>query len=415
MNITKTMLAAVMAFACSAVSAQGFYMAEDVEEELVLTPVKHEQRLASRKKVEKHPFTDAGQAYFDAKKELAEKTGLQIGMDISYTAQRSTPNGKQTSIQGIYYPYLTWNLFKNTAFGSGQLNVNYNLVRYWGASAATLADRSNFAVPINDYPANQEIFSQFSYTHTLPGEMDWLSVTVGQFPLYNFDGTEYLDNQQTGLMNYAMSQNASAAYTSASFGGYLQAQNDLISFAAGYQDATNVSGETIELKDAFSGKYTLFGSLSLTPEFDMGQGQYSFMYYYQPSVHEQPENVNGWSFNMQQNMGDKWVMFGRINGSSNGATAVRNSFVLGGAYLDPFERNLLDSIVAGIAYNRLSGKGLDYPTDRRNTEMAMEFQWNIGVGKFMTITPDLQLYPNPGLDEDGKMGLAVGLRTTIML
>ena len=67
------MLAAVMAFACSAVSAQGFYMAEDVEEELVLTPVKHEQRLASRKKVEKHPFTDAGQAYFDAKKELAEK------------------------------------------------------------------------------------------------------------------------------------------------------------------------------------------------------------------------------------------------------------------------------------------------------------------------------------------------------
>jgi carbohydrate-selective porin OprB len=63
----------------------------------------------------------------------------------------------------------------------------------------------------------------------------------------------------------------------------------------------------------------------------------------------------------------------------------------------------------------LSGKGLDYPTDRRNTEMAMEFQWNIGVGKFMTITPDLQLYPNPGLDEDGKMGLAVGLRTTIML
>jgi carbohydrate-selective porin OprB len=47
--------------------------------------------------------------------------------------------------------------------------------------------------------------------------------------------------------------------------------------------------------------------------------------------------------------------------------------------------------------------------------MAIELQWNIGVGKFMTITPDLQLYPNPGLDKDEKMGMAFGLRTTIML
>lgn len=414
MNISKSILAAIMAFSCCAASAQEYYFAEEVDE-IVLSPVKHEQRLAARKKVERNAFSQAGQAYFDAKNELADKTGLQVGMDISYTVQRSSPNGKQTSFQGIYYPYVTWDLFKDTFLGSGQLNVNYNLVRYWGANGASLSDRTSLAVPINDYPANQEIFSQFSYTHTLPGELDWLSVTVGQFPLYNFDGTEFMDNQQTGLINYALSQNASSAYASASFGGYLQAQNEVFSIAAGYQDATNISGKTIELKDAFSGKYTLFGSVAWTPTFDMGKGQYSFLYYYQPSVDKQPENVNGWSFNMQQNMGDKWALFGRVNASSNGATAVKNSFALGAAYLDPLNRNPLDSIVAGIAYNRLSRKGLDHPTDHRNTEMALELQWNIGLGKFMMLTPDLQIYPNPGLDKGQSMGLAFGVRTTIML
>ena len=163
------------------------------------------------------------QSYLHFKKTLNDKIGLQYGVDISYTGQRGAPSGKQTSIQGYYYPYLTWNIFKDKAIGSGQINVNYNFIRYWGTEGYVLQNRLGVVAGQNDYIANQEIFSQASYTHTLPGEMDWLSFTIGQFPLYNFDGANYLDNQQTGLINFAMSQNASSTYANAGVGGYLQA------------------------------------------------------------------------------------------------------------------------------------------------------------------------------------------------
>lgn len=408
---------AVWAVCCLPVAASAqFYVEEDVSESVWLTPVKHEQRLQERWQAAKRDVADPLEKLVRQGKSELRKLGLEVGVDVSYLAQRSSPNGKQTSIQGIYYPYLTWNLFKDTAMGSGQLNVNYTLVRYWGTSAATLQGRSDQAVPFNDYPANQEIFSQFSYTHTMPGSWNWMSITLGQFPLYNFDGTQYLDNQQTALMNYALSQNATSAYPSASLGGYLQAQVKNWTFSAGYQDGTNISGQDIRINDAFDGKYTVFGSVAWNPNFDFGQGQYSVLYYYQPSVSKQPGDINGWSFNMQQNMGDNWAMFGRANGANHGtATGIKTSYALGMARLNPLGRNASDAIVAGVAYNDLSAKGLGYPADMRDTEMALELQWIWGIGNWFTITPDVQFYPKVGLDHSHDSATVVSLRTTIML
>lgn len=410
------MLLVLCGWAVGAAYAQSQWIEED--EWVILSPVKHEQRVHSRRNVLKAAEESAcalENVWAKGKRALNEKLNLDIGADISHLGQRVSPNGKQTAIQSVYYPYLTWNLFKDTSLGSGQVNINYTLVHYWGAQAATLQGRTGQAVAFNDYAANQEFFSQFSYTHTLAGDWNWLSLTVGQFPLYNFDGTTYLANQQTALMNFAMSQNATSAYPTASFGGYLQAQNEVFSVVAGYQDATNVTGEHIKLDTAFDGKYTLFGSLSWTPTFGVGNGQYSVMYYYQPSVAEQSENVNGWSFNMQQNWGEKWVTFARANGAGGGATGVKNSYVLGGAFLDPLKRNKQDAIIAGVSYNRLSGRGLGEPPYYRSGEMTLELQWVWGIGQLVTITPDLQLYPSAGLNTERHLNTVVGLRTTVML
>ena len=330
-------------------------------------------------------------------------------------AQRAAPHGKQTAIQGVYYPYLTWNLFKNDALGAGQVNVNYTLVRYWGTQSSYLQDRINTATAFNDYAANQEFFSQFSYTHTLPGDLNWLSFTAGQFPLYNFDGTTYLDNQQTALMNFALSQNATSAYPSASFGAYAQVQTNTFTLAAGYQDATNITGQTIELDTAFDGKYTGFGYAAWTPHFGIGAGQYSLLYYYQPAVEKQPQHVNGWSFNMQQNLGKKWAVFGRANGSSGGVTGVKNSYALGGALLNPLNRNSQDAILLGVVYNRLSNAGLGNPSYMRTSETALEMAWVWGLGKLVTLTPDLQIYPRAGLEKKNQFTTVVGLRTTVQL
>ena len=387
-----------------------------VEEDIWLTPVKHEQRLQNRRQAAQGPALDPMEKLVRAGKDELQKLGLEVGVDVSYLAQRAAPNGKNTAIQGVYYPYLTWNLFKDTALGSGQLNVNYTLVRYWGKEAATLQNRVDTAVAFNDYPANQEIFSQFSYTHTLPGVFDWMSITLGQFPLYNFDGTQYISNQQTALMNYALSQNATSVYPSASLGAYAQANIGNWTLAAGYQDGTNISGQDIRLKDAFDGKYTLFGSVAWNPHFEIGQGQYSVLYYYQPSVSKQPEYLNGWSFNMQQNMGEHWAVFGRANGVNKGvATGIKNSYALGMAMLNPLNRNAADAIIAGVAYNHLSRSAYGGLPTVRDNEMALELQWIWGIGNWFTITPDIQFYPKVGLDNSHDSATVVGLRTTIML
>ncbi len=376
---------------------------------------KHEQRLASRRHIENHSFSSFGQEYIDAKNFLTDKLGLQVGVDISYAAQRLSPGGKQTSVQGYYYPYLTWTLFQSSRWGSGTVNMNYNFVHYWGQEAAVLQNRGNIVSAINDAASNTETFSQLSYTHTLPGKWDWLSVTAGQFPLYNFDGTEYVDNQQTALMNYALSQNASAAYPTASLGAYVQAQNNLFTAAAGYQDATNITGAQIHGRTAFDGKYTGFGSLAWTPSFKLGSGQYSVLYYYQPAVAEQDENVNGWSVNAQQNIGEKWAVFGRANGSTGGAVPIKNSYVLGVSWINPLDRNPQDALTLGAAYNRLSEAGLGYPPQLRASETVVELQWVWGIGKFVTVTPDLQIYPKAGFNPDQGVTTVVGLRTTVML
>lgn len=402
----------VLGAVCFVLSSAGLYAQNNTTQH----SAKHHRRLAQQQHSHQYVPHSFGQSYLDMKQELADKTGIQYGIDISYLMQRGAPGGKQTSIQGYYYPYITWDIFKDKALGSGQLNVNYNLIRYWGAEGTTLQNRLGLISAQNDYTADEEIFSQFSYTHTLPGHLDWLSVTVGQFPLYNFDGSNYLDNQQTALLNFAMSQNASSTYPSASFGGYVQAAPGNWTLAAGWQDAQNISGQNIRLNDAFDGRYTWFGSVSYAPTIDgLGAGQYSFLYYYQPAVADQDEKSQGWSVNLSQNLGEKWVLSARANGSDGNVMPIKNSYVLAASLVNPLDRNTNDAITLGVAYNRADREALGYPSEFRNNEMAVELQWVWGIGKLMTITPDVQFYPKAGAGNGNSFTTVASLRTTIML
>jgi len=377
---------------------------------------KHERRLAKQLEMFESMPKTFDKDYVQVKKDLHDKLDVQYGVDISYTAQRGAPGGKQTSIQGYYYPYLTWNVFKDTAVGSGQINVNYNFIRYWGIQGTTLQNRLGVVAGQNDYTGNYESFSQASYTHTLPGKMDWLSMTVGQFPLYNFDGPNYLDNQQTGLFNFAMSQNASSTYASAGVGGYVQAAPEKWTFAAGYQDASNISGQTIRMRTAFDGKYTYFGYASYAPEVKgLGQGQYSFLYYYQPSVAEQGGISRGYSFNMSQNLSEKWVLSGRANWSDGNIAAIKNSYVLAGTLVNPLNRNANDAITLGVSYNRLDKAALGNMPSLRDYENAAELQWVWGIGQTLTLTPDIQFYPKAAVGNGHKFVTVAGLRAAVLL
>ena len=353
------------------------------------------------------------QNYNRMKKELQNKTGISYSIDVSYMGQRGSPNGHITPWQSQYYGTATWDMFQSDTWGSGSLDIAYELVRYWNGTGAELGSNIGVVSGVNDYTQKANYFYQLSYTQQFAGALDWLSVTLGQFPMYNFDGTTYDSNQQITFINEALSQNGSGTYSTSGIGGYITiSPNNFWNISAGTQDATNVDGNRISTSHLDDSKYTTFVSGTINPKNKLGQAVLSVLLYHQPSVPAQPGETNGWSLNAQQNIGRKTAVFARINGASKGITGVRQSYVLGGVYNNPFNRNALDQIGLAAAVNKLdknvNGAG------SRSVENVLEGYWAWGVGSFMTITPDIQFYINPGLNTKSNTATVASIRATMM-
>ncbi|MCR5506952.1 MAG: carbohydrate porin, partial [bacterium] len=372
-----------------------------IEEEVVesvnpMTSASHKGKAQVRATAPTHPWYDA---YTNWKNNLQNETGFSYTLDLSVLAQRGAPNGKGTALQFQAYPSISWQLFNNE-YGSGTINASYTPTRYWNSTdGQDITDRIGVLSSINDYTTKSNSFDELSYTQQFWGSMDWLAITIGQFPMYNFDGTSYNSNQQINFVNYALSQNASSTYPVASLGMYATFTiNPEWQINIGMQDANNVSGTSISSSDFGKGEYTSFASVSYTPMIkNMGMGQYSVLFYNQPGVDEQPGTSNGWSINMEQAINDKIAVFGRINGASNSPSEIKQSYVLGGVINNPLGRNELDQIGTAIAVNKANIDVIG-EENTRNYETVIETYWAWGIENWMTITPDLQFYFNPAVD-----------------
>ena len=358
-------------------------------------------------------FSDLGQKYSDFKDYLQKKYGLGYSLTASFTGQYGAPGGKSTALQTILYPAITWNLFINN-YGNATLNMAYNIVRYTGANSAKIDNNIGVVTSINDYDELSNEFPELFITYQLPGKYDWMTIGLGQYPIYNFDGTTYDSNQQENFINWTFSQNASSTYPTAGLGSYLQINpTKEWSFAAGFQDATNVDGNRISTSHLDENHYTTFGYVSYNPTINgVGLGQYSFLYYNQPWVEAQPQTTNGWSVNVSQNIGDKWAVFGRVNGVSGEQAEIDKSYLLGAVMNNPFNRNPLDQIGFAAALNHVNEDAVGSPIEN-NYEKVLEGYVTFGVSKWMTITPDVQVYFDPALNPKSDTAFAFSLRATL--
>lgn len=373
------------------------------------------QRVAASQHKRALTFSEIGDDYSALKDYLQKEYGLGYALDISYMPQYGTPSGKGTAFQTMIYPSVTWEMFNNS-YGSATLNAAYNMVRYSGANGTKIGNRIGAVTGINDYTSQSNSFDELYISYQFPDKMSWLSVALGQFPLYNFDGTAYDSNQQENFINYALSQNASSTYPTASMGGYVQiSPNSEWSFALGGQDAHNIDGNGISSSHLFKkhAHYTTFASASYTPTIKgLGNGQYSVLLYNQPWVDVQKQTTNGWSLNASQNLGEKWALFARANGVSGSTATIKRSYVLGTVYNDPFNRNPLDQIGLAAAYNRLSSKAVGSELSHR-AETVLEAYWAFGISKWATITPDIQYYINPALNAKSNNAAVFSLRAAV--
>ena len=350
--------------------------------------------------------------YSQFKNMLNEKYGINYDLDYSVTAQHASPGGKYNAVQSYFVPSIAWTTFDNR-YGTGILNASYSSIFYGNHNANDIQNRTGMVTPINDETDNEQEFASLYYTYQLPRQYNWLTFGLGQYSLYGFDGTDYDNNQQVNFINYSLSQNGSATYADAGLGAYVQATPGNWNLTVGFQDATNIEAPSIRFNHLNDKHYATFAQVEYNPQIkNVGSGQYSVMLYNQPSVKEQPQTTNGWSFNMQQNMGEKFALFGRINGVSGAVSSIKNSYVAGMVYNNPFERNSLDQLGFAYAYNDISGAAAGENLSH-NAEQVIETYYAFGISKWATITPDLQFYVNPALNEKSDYGTAVSLRLSV--
>ncbi len=377
-----------------------------------LLPKSSQQRSEAGKIRRNHNFTDFGQEYTDFKNMLNKKYGFDYSIDVSYMGQRAAPSGKKSSYQTIIYPSFTWTTFQNE-YGMGTLNFAYNIVRYGGIQGSKLNSNIGAVTGINDYTSKATSMDELYYTYQLGGSWNWLTLALGQFPLYNFDGSSYNSNQQVNFINEALSQNASSTYSTAGVGTYVQIDpNEDWSFAFGAQDATDINGQSFRVNDLDQKHFTTFGYAAYTPTINgLGQSQYSVLLYNQPGVKAQPQTTNGWSINISQNIGEKLNIFARVNGVSGNVAEIDQSWVLGGVYNNPLDRNPLDQIGLAFAYNKINEKAVGASLNS-SAEKVIETYWAWGISKWMTLTPDIQFIIDPAQNPKSDFDTVFSLRGT---
>lgn len=370
------------------------------------------QRISANKQRRNHRFTNLGDDYTNFKNWLSKEYDIDYSVDVSYMGQHGSPSGKQGAFQTIIAPNVSWTNFKNE-YGTGTVTASYNIVRYGGVQASKIGSNIGVVTGINDYDSPSNSFDELLYTYQLGGSWDWLTIGLGQFPMYNFDGSTYNSNQQENFINYALSQNASSTYALAGVGSYIQiAPNSDWTFIFGAQDATDVDALSVRVNDLNEEHYITFGSVSYTPTIKgLGDGQYSLLLYNMPSVKAQQGTTNGWSINVAQDFGEKLNIFGRVNGVSGNVATINQSWVLGGVYNNPIDRNPLDQIGLAFAYNKIDEAAVGQALSH-DAEKVIEAYWAWGVSKWMTLTPDVQFYIDPAENPKSDYATVVSLRAT---
>ena len=195
-------------------------------------------------------ISDLYRDYTKWKTRVQNETNVAFSIDVSLLQQWGFPDGGSPALQLYAAPSLDWTVFKSKEWGTGSIQVAYNAVtRYPTAqNAADIQSNLGLITPINDNSTRFRT-SPSSLTRRRRPDNRWL-FTAGQYPLSNFDGNAYLGNQQQNFNNYLFAQNATQTYLDTGLGAYVQFNaTSTLQFAAGFQGANNVLGETISGKN----------------------------------------------------------------------------------------------------------------------------------------------------------------------
>ncbi|MGY3450498.1 carbohydrate porin [Bradyrhizobium sp. USDA 4353] len=360
------------------------------------------------------PYAD----YLAAKKQLGE-AGVTFQLAPTVMAQWGWPAGGAAASQVLLSPNFNWDITDNALLGRSSIQLSYGYNRYFSRqNGATLSAATGVNSFVNEAPTNGYYFYQATWTQEFSG--NWAQITVGQFPIFLFDSNAYAGNQQQNFVNYALAQNASAAYITTSLGGYVQLNpTDTVSVVAGIQDANNTTGNHIQTSTVGNGPWTWFAYGQWNPQFaSLGSGQYGLLYYNQPAVAAQWQNGvpalaagQGWSLNAVQNLNPKIGLFARINTASGPTPVIATSVAFGFVYNNPLGLGSRDQLGVGLAWNKTNLSAFA-GQNVRESESAVELYYNLVLSKFLQVGPSFQVIINPALHPGRSTAEVLTLRAS---
>ena len=111
-----------------------------------------------------------------------------------------------------------------------------------------------------------------------------------------------------------------------------------------------------------------------------------------------------------QDIDPKWGIFLRANYASGTAIPIETSVAWGAICNDPFRRNALDRVGLGIFWDKTNLRTVGQPA--RNAEWGTELYYHYTIFKGPRLTPDIQLYFDPGLKPRAGAAAVFTIRTT---
>lgn len=339
---------------------------------------------------------------------LEENYGLSFSFNLSYRSRWQNPADIGRSDQVLFWPSLNWDIFDSERFGAGSIQF-----LYFGERSHTGPIRlstSNQTHTI-DRPSYSNKISQLTYSQALPGEK--LSISVGQYSMFNFDSNPYLADQQQNFASSAFGENSSATYPATGLGAYLQYNlTPKLQLLGGFQNPPRRDAGGLSNEGFGEHKYTWWSHLQWMPKFaKFGEGQYSLTFYRSATVETTPQS-SGWSLNASQNLNKRWAVFGRANNSQEDGGIIKSSLIAGVALINPLQRSSTDQIAVAIGRNQQNSPlarqlGIDH-------SQQIEAYWNWSVLAGILLTPDLVYIRHPSYAPTRDSAVVFSLRTTLL-
>ncbi|MBK7413895.1 MAG: carbohydrate porin [Dechloromonas sp.] len=346
--------------------------------------------------------------YNQFKDQLEENYGLSYSFNLSYRSRWQRPADIGRSDQILFWPSLNWDMFDSERFGTGSIQL-----LYFGERSHSGPIRINIGNQTRsiDKPPYSNKIGQLTYTHALPGEK--LTISIGQYSLFNFDSNPYLADQQQNFASSAFSENSSATYPATGLGAYLQYNlTAKLQLLGGFQNPPRQDAGGLSNEGFNEHKYTWWSHLQWMPKFaKLGEGQYSLTHYRSTAVESTPQS-SGWSLNASQNLNKRWAVFGRANTSQEDGGSKKSSLIGGVALINPLQRSSTDQSAVSIGSNQQNS-----PLARRlgtDHSQQIEAYWNWTVLAGILLTPDLLYIRHPSYPPTRDSAVVFSLRTTLL-